>query len=279
MSGIKVQSLNRMLVTAVLSAVTALGMTAPLLAQAPDEQDRQKQERQQKGDRGDRAEKQAAQKEQEAQREQQQRAQRQEQQVSAQRRQQLDIEQKQRLVTYRQREIAQERLSTQREAALQQQNRAAQYRYQQQYQERRREQMQNWNARSYEYNNDRYFYSAPRYRYVRAGKSYQTNQYGADFLRQAVNYGYEQGLPPGQADRADGWRSGYKSSYAYQDGDYGYNGYYVSPDEYRYYFRQGFRRGYDDGYNNRTQYGIDDDNGNMFILTAVLTSILNVLSN
>ena len=44
-----------------------------------------------------------------------------------------------------------------------------------------------------------------------------------------MNYGYQQGFPAGQADRQDGWRSGgYQKSYAYQDGDYGYNGYYVN---------------------------------------------------
>ena len=211
--------------------------------------------------------------------EQQQLAQRRAQQVSEQRRRQLDIEQNQRLASFRQREIAQDRLWIQREAMLQQQNRAAQVRFQQQYQERRREQMQNWNARSYEYDNDWFFYSAPSYRYVRDNRSYQTNQYGADLLRQAVNYGYEQGFPAGQADREDGWRASHTSSPAYQDGDYGYNGYYVSADEYRYYFRQGFSRGYDDGYNRRAQFGIADSSGNLFMLSAVLTSILNLLSN
>ncbi|CAN0481056.1 unnamed protein product, partial [Phaeothamnion confervicola] len=162
--------------------------------------------------------------------------------------------------------------------ALQQQHREAQYRYHQQYLERRRQQMENWYARSNDYNNDRHYYSAPTYRYTRAGKSYQTNYYGADLLRQSVDYGYEQGFAAGQADREDGWRSNYKSSYAYQDGDYGYNGYYVSADDYRYYFRQGFRRGYADGYNSRSQYGIEND-GSMSILTAVMSQILKLVSN
>jgi hypothetical protein len=180
---------------------------------------------------------------------------------------------------YQKREATQDRVWSQREAALQQQNREAQYRFQQQYQERRREQMRNWNARGYQYNNDPWFYESSNYRYSRGGTYYRTNQYGADLLRQAVNYGYEEGFPAGQADREDGWRAGgYASSYAYQDGDYGYNGYYVSPDEYRYYFRQGFRRGYDDGYNSRSQYGRYED-GNVSILANVLTQILNMVEN
>src|SRR5450756_1754684 len=43
---------------------------------------------------------------------------------------------------------------------------------------------------------------------------YETNQYGADFLRQAGNYGYQQGFQAGAADRQDHWRSNYPGSYA-----------------------------------------------------------------
>ena len=44
-----------------------------------------------------------------------------------------------------------------------------------------------------------------------------------------MNYGYEEGFQAGQADREDNWRgAGYQNSYAYQDANYGYNGYYVS---------------------------------------------------
>jgi hypothetical protein len=40
-------------------------------------------------------------------------------------------------------------------------------------------------------------------------------------LRQALNYGYEEGFRAGQADREDRVRSSYRDSYAYQDATYG----------------------------------------------------------
>ena len=69
------------------------------------------------------------------------------------------------------------------------------------------------------YNNDPYFYTAPIYRYRRGGTYYETNQYGADLLRQAVNNGYQEGFRAGVADREDRWRSDYQNSYAYEDAD------------------------------------------------------------
>jgi hypothetical protein len=179
-------------------------------------------------------------------------------------------------VLYRQQVQSQDRLWSQRSALLQQQRRTAQYNFQQQYLERRRQQIVDWNARSYDYNNDPNFYSADNYRYSRGGRSYQTNQYGADLLRQAVNYGYDEGFQSGQADREDRYsNSSYQNSYAYQDANYGYNGYYVAQTEYSYYFREGFRRGYDDGYNTRSQYG-SYSNGNYSILSAILSQVLNL---
>jgi len=158
----------------------------------------------------------------------------------------------------------------------QQQQRTAQFRFQQAYIEKRQRQISDWNARSYDYNNDPNFYSADNYSYSRGGRSYQTNQYGADLLRQAVNYGYEEGFQSGQADREDRWgNSSYQTSYAYQDANYGYNGYYVAQSEYSYYFRQGFSRGYEDGLNSRSQYG-SYSNGNSSILSGVLSAILNL---
>jgi hypothetical protein len=200
----------------------------------------------------------------------------QEQRLARQRQQQLNSEQQQRLVLYRQQVQSQDRLWTQRSALLQQQRRTAQYRFQQQYLERRRQQILEQNSRSYDYNNDPNFYAAPNYRYSRAGRSYQTNQYGADLLRQAVNYGYDEGFQAGQADQQDRWRgANYQSSYAYQDANYGYSGYYVAQAEYSYYFREGFRRGYEDGLNTRSQYG-NYSNGNHSILSQVLSQILNL---
>ena len=148
------------------------------------------------------------------------------------------------------------RLAPQRIAQLQHQNRMAQYRFQQEYLERmRQQQIRLQNDRHHDYYADPYFYTASSYRYNRGGIFYETNQYGANLLRQAVNYGYAEGFHAGQADRMDGWRSSYQDSFAYQDANYGYNGYYVDQGAYNYYFREGFRRGYDDGFFGRYQYG------------------------
>ncbi|MGB7623907.1 MAG: hypothetical protein WBN92_16300 [Terriglobia bacterium] len=129
----------------------------------------------------------------------------------------------------------------------------------------------------HDYNNDPYFYTAANYRYYRGGRYYETNQYGANLLREAVNYGYEQGFLAGRADRQDRWRYNYQDSYAYQDANYGYGGYYVAQNEYNYYFRQGFRRGYEDGYYTRSRYG-SYSGGKYTILGALLGSILDMQS-
>src|SRR5262249_15991010 len=100
---------------------------------------------------------------------------------------------------------------------------------------------------------------------------------GADVLRQAVNSGYEEGFRAGEADREDGWQPSYRDSYAYQDATYGYQGYYISPDDYRHYFRSGFRRGYNNAYNSSYQYGQYAD-GRYSILENVLAQILNLQS-
>jgi len=225
----KIVTLNRMLTAIVISAAAIAGMSLATNAQQQDQKDNHKQEKQQKG-------------QQPAKSQQRQRAQRPQQ-------------QQQRLVQCRQQVQGQDRLWTQRSAMLRQQRRSAQYRFQQGYLERRRQQISEQNARAYDYNSDPNFYAATNYRYARGGRFYQTNQYGADLLRQGVNYGYEEGLQAGQADQEDHWGgAGYQDSYAYQDASYGYNGCYVDQSEYSYYFREGFRRGYEDGYNSRSQY-------------------------
>ena len=66
----------------------------------------------------------------------------------------------------------------------------------------------------------------------------------------------------------------YEDSYAYQDANYGYTGFYVDRDDYNAYFREGFRRGYEDGYNGRYRYG-RYASGKGTILGAVLATILN----
>jgi hypothetical protein len=150
----------------------------------------------------------------------------------------------------------------------------SQYRYQQQYL-LRLQQIRIQNDRTYNSNRNAYFYAAPNYRYSRGGSYYETNQYGANSLRQAVNYGYEQGFRSGQADRQDRWPSNYRASYAYRDGIYGYRGFYIDRTDYSYYFREGFRRGYEDGYASRSQYG-RYSNGKYAILGAVLSGILTL---
>ena len=190
------------------------------------------------------------------------------------RQQQLILEQQRRnqlYKTYLQRqELSAQRQATQYERAQQ----LARYRYQQQY----LQQLQNQRlalARSYDYNNDPYYYTAPTYRYTRGGRTYQTNQYGAEALQQAINYGYQQGVQAGQADRSDGYRGDYRKTYAYQDASYGYSGRYVNQTDYSYYFRQGFQRGYTDGFNGRLQYGTQNG-GTLGILSSVLGTILNL---
>ncbi len=157
---------------------------------------------------------------------------------------------------------------------LQRQKRMAQYRFQEQYLERVRQQRNYLRDDRFDYDRDPYFYTAPSYRYNRGGTYYETNEYGAKTLRQAVNYGYEEGFRAGKADRDDRWGSNYKDSYAYRDANYGYSGYYVNRTDYNHYFREGFRRGYEDGYNSRYRYGREAD-GNDSILETILSQILN----
>jgi hypothetical protein len=128
-----------------------------------------------------------------------------------------------------------------------------------------------------DYSRDPYTTTPHTYRYVVSGAQRQTNQYGADVLRQAVNYGYQQGVRAGEADRQDRRPANYQNSIAYRDANYGYGGNYVDQSDYNYYFRQGFRRGYEDGYGGRSQYG-SSLNGTPSILGSLLTSILGLQS-
>jgi hypothetical protein len=148
------------------------------------------------------------------------------------------------------------------------------YRYQQQYYWRLLQMLAAWNWSSYNYYNDPYFYTGNDYRYWRGGSWYYVNRYAADYLRQAINYGYQEGFWAGRADREDGWRYDYRSAFVYRDANYGYRGFYVSRSEYNYYFREGFRRGYEDGYYSRYRYGTYQ-NGTAAILSSVLGLILN----
>jgi hypothetical protein len=198
--------------------------------------------------------------------------------VSQQRQQQLIAQQQQRIVQYRDRLNQNERIAEQRNELLRRQNRVARYRFQEEYFERLREQrIRLQSERNYDYDRDPYFYTAPVYRYYAGNAYYETNEYGANLLRQAVNNGYAEGLRAGQADQQDGWNYGYQDSYAYQDANYGYDGYYLDQAQYNYYFRQGFQRGYDDGYYGRYQFGAYN-NGAYVILSDILTGILNFQS-
>jgi hypothetical protein len=170
----------------------------------------------------------------------------------------------------------QTRLAQQQIPRLQQQKRVAQYRFEQQYAARLAAQQQQLQA-ARDYSNDPYVIAPYTYGYVANGYQRQTNQYGADVLRQAVNYGYQEGYQSGQADRQDGWAANYRNSYAYSDANYGYAGNYVDQSDYNYYFRQGFRRGYEDGYYSRSQYG-NFSGGSTSILGSVLSAILGLTS-
>ena len=189
--------------------------------------------------------------------------------------QQLVYQQQQRMVQYRDHLDQQQRIAPQQSAQLQRQNRTAQYGIQQQYQARmHQQQLQVQGPDRYDYGRDPYFTTSSSYRYSRGGRYYETNQFGVDLLRQAVQYGYDEGRHAGLADRQDRWKSSYQDSYAYQDANYGYAGFYVDREDYNAYFREGFRRGYDDGYNSRSQYGTYVS-GRGTVLGAVLATILN----
>jgi flagellar biosynthesis/type III secretory pathway protein FliH len=113
-----------------------------------------------------------------------------------------------------------------------------------------------------------------RYRVMRNGSYYNTNQRGAELLRQAVNEGYRQGFAAGRGDRNSRRRMSWTGSNVYRSGTYGWQS-QVDRSQYQYYFQQGFQRGYQDGYNSRNQYGTNNG-GTMNILGSILGSILNI---
>jgi hypothetical protein len=263
----KINILDRMVMALVITtlslagiSIAADGQREPQEEQKRDQQEKQqpqkqeqKQERVQKKSEQD--QKQQQQRVQQQQQQDQGQQQKQQQRLSQQQQQKLISQQQQRVVQYRQHLEQQQALAQQNAVLLQQQKRIAQYRFQEQYLDRVRQQQIHLRDDRFDYARDPYFYTAPIYRYNRGGSYYETNEYGAKTLRQAVNYGYEAGFRAGKADRDDRWGSNYKDSYAYSDANYGYSGYYVDRSDYNYYFRQGFRRGYEDGYNSRYQYG------------------------
>ena len=189
--------------------------------------------------------------------------------------QQLRVdEQRRRDAAYQEALNNQVRAAQQAAAALQQQKRAAQYNLHQQYLADLQRQQQRLRAQR-DLQRDPYYTTPMSYRYRIGEVNRETNQYGADILRQAVRSGYEQGWRAGRADRADGWPSDYRKAYAYEDANYGYYGSYVPQSDYNYYFREGFRRGYEDGYASRSQYGTLV-NGTPSILATILAGILGL---
>ena len=162
--------------------------------------------------------------------------------MSAEEQQRRAQEEQRRAAAYQQRLDQQLRIIQQQNAQLQQQKRAAQLREQQQYAAQLQQQRQRLQA-ARDYSRDPYVSAPHTFRYTFAGNTRQTNQYGADLLRQAVNDGYQQGYLAGRADHQDHWKANYQNSQAYRDADYGYTGNYVDESDYSYYFRQGFRRG------------------------------------
>jgi flagellar biosynthesis/type III secretory pathway protein FliH len=113
------------------------------------------------------------------------------------------------------------------------------------------------------------------FRYTVGSTNRETNRYGADVMRQAVNNGYQQGFKAGRADRRDHWSSNYQQSYGYQDANFGFRGNYLPQSDYNYYFREGFRRGYEDGFARHSQYGTVV-NGSPSILGTILVGILGL---
>jgi hypothetical protein len=194
--------------------------------------------------------------------------------VSAERQQQLIQLQHARTREYSARLLRQQQLAEQRAVLLERQNRMAHYRFQKDYSARlRQQQAELANSSTHDYDNDPYFYTAPTYRYTRAGRTYQTNRYGADLLRQSIQRGHQEGVEAGRADRRDRHRRSYQNAYAYQDANVGYNGMYLDQAEYNYYFRRGFQRGYQEGFDEVSRFGTNEGGG---VSAEFLSAILNL---
>ena len=123
-----------------------------------------------------------------------------------------------------------------------------------------------------------------RYRVYRNGSYYNTDNRGADLLRQAVNEGYRQGFAAGRSDRSNHRRSSWANSDVYRSGSIGYQS-YVDRNQYQYYFQQGFQRGYQDGTNSRYQDGYNGNydygyynNGTLEVIGSILDTVLNIAS-
>jgi hypothetical protein len=163
------------------------------------------------------------------------------------------------LQLYRQNIALKEQVAERDEQILRQQKRIAHLRFQQAYAERLRQQRIALQSARYDFYNDPFYYTGASYRYRREGRYYSTNEIGIDALKRALNQGYKEGFRAGRADREDGWRFDPRSSFAYEDANYGNDGRYIEQSKYNHYFREGFQRGYEDGYYGRRKYGSGGD--------------------
>lgn len=181
-----------------------------------------------------------------------------------------------RMAEYRQHLNQQRQLYVQSVAQMQLAKRRSYSRYHQRYAELMLQQQRVYEAkRIHDARNDPFYLTRFDRRYHRNGVYYMTNSYGIEHIHQAIEFGYAEGYKAGMADRQDRWRFDVEGCDAYRDALYGYNGYYVSRDDYNYYFREGFRRGYEDGYNRQYRYGLYD-RGNYVIRRNILESIVAV---
>ena len=188
-------------------------------------------------------------------------------------RQRVQIQQ-QRAAEYR-RQLDQQVIAMQQQnVQLQQQRRMSQYGAQLQYAAQLRQQQHDLLA-ARDYATDPWVSAPYTYRYVANGANRQTNQYGAEVLRQAVRNGYAQGYRAGQADQQDHSPASYQSTFAYRDANHGYAGRDVEQSDYNFYFRQGLERGYADGFAHRAQYGTVAK-GAATIHDALLSTILGL---
>jgi hypothetical protein len=185
-------------------------------------------------------------------------------------------EEQQRQQDYQARLDEQIRAAQAQQAQIQAQHHAAQIAQQQRYLDALRRQQEQARVQR-DLAHDAYITTPMRYRYRLNGAYHETNQYGADVLRNAINNGYSEGYQQGQADRADGLSSNYRRSFAYQDANYGYTGAYIPQSDYNYYFRQGFQRGYQDGFANASRYG-RYANGTGTVLGNILNGILGLVT-
>lgn len=189
------------------------------------------------------------------------------------------LEQRQRVKIQQQRAAEYKRQLDQQVIALEQQNvqlqqqrRLSQLRAQQEYGAQLKQQQRDLLAPR-NFATDPWVSAPDTYRYVANGANRQTNQYGAEVLRQAVRNGYGQGYRAGLADQQDHSVSSYQGSFAYRDANHGYLGRDVDQSDYNYYFRQGVQRGYDDGFTHRARYGTVSK-GSATVLASLLSSIL-----